>query len=241
MTVIPSVSRRHSQIDKEEDQFVIRDLDSLNGTFINDVPVKRRALQHGDRVRIGDSQFLFLMHDGEVKSQSSEVKFHDDLVVSGSTFQVRFNDALYLMARDLSALMKVSTTINAIRGIEELQKTLLELLFEVVPAERGAVLLTSGSAESEDAQFGSVFGLDRLRGPDESIRVSRTITRSVMGHGESVLINQAETKGLAVFQVRELERGWASFRRPSSFRQSLIQDVISRGSSRTGTRFWRSW
>src|SRR5437879_11445937 len=83
-------------------------------TFINDVPVKRRALQHGDRVRIGDSQFLFLMHDGEVKSQSSEVKFHDDQVVSGSTLQVRFNDALYLMARDLSALMKVSTTINAI-------------------------------------------------------------------------------------------------------------------------------
>ena len=38
------------------------------------------------------------------------------------------------MARDLSALMKVSTTINAIRGVEELQKTLLDLLFEVVPA-----------------------------------------------------------------------------------------------------------
>jgi len=191
-----SVSRRHSQIDKEEDEFVIRDLDSLNGTFINDVPVKRRALQHGDRVRIGDSQFLFLTHDGEVKSKSSEVKFHDEQVVSGSTLQVRFNDALYLMARDLSALMKVSTTINAIRGIEELQKTLLELLFEVVPAERGAVLLTDGSAEGEDAPFASVFGLDRLRGPDKSIRVSRTITSSVLNHGESVLINQGETKGL---------------------------------------------
>ena len=102
-----SVSRRHSQIDKEEDQFVIRDLESLNGTFINDVPVKQRTLQHGDRVRIGDSQFLFLTHDGEVKSLSSEVQFHDEQVVSGSTLQVRFNDALYLMARDLSALMKV--------------------------------------------------------------------------------------------------------------------------------------
>ena len=56
-----SVSRRHSQIEKEDDQFVILDLESLNGTFINDVPVKRRPLQHGDRVRIGDSQFLFLM------------------------------------------------------------------------------------------------------------------------------------------------------------------------------------
>lgn len=191
-----SVSRRHSQIDKEENKFVILDLESLNGTFINDVPVKRRTLQHGDRLRIGDSQFLFLMHDGDVASKSSEVQFHDEHVVSGSTLQVRFNDALYLMARDLSALMKVSTTINAIRGVEELQKTLLELLFEVVPADRGAILLTNNSAELQDTEFGSVFGLDRLRGPDQSIRVSRTITGAVLKQAESVLINNAEARGL---------------------------------------------
>jgi Nif-specific regulatory protein len=175
---------------------VILDLESLNGTFINDVPVKRRTLQHGDRLRIGDSQFLFLMHDGEVSSKSSEVQFHDEHVVSGSTLQVRFNDALYLMARDLSALMKVSTTINAIRGVEELQKTLLELLFEVVPADRGAVLLTNNSAEVHDTEFTAVFGLDRLRGPDQSIRVSRTITGAVLKQAESLLINNSETRGL---------------------------------------------
>src|SRR5256714_10197810 len=191
-----SVSRRHSQIEKKDEGFVITDLESLNGTFINDVPVKSRLLEHGDRVRIGDSQFLFLTHEGDATSKSSEVKLDEAHVMSGSTLQIRFDDALYLMARDLSALMKVSTTINAIRGIEELQKTLLELLFEVVPAERGAVLLTDASAEGENAPFASVFGLDRLRGPDESIRLSRTITSSVLNHGESVLINQGETKGL---------------------------------------------
>src|SRR6267142_800068 len=191
-----SVSRRHSQIEKDNDQFLILDLESLNGTFINDVPIKRRQLQHGDRVRIGDSQFLFLVHDGDVSSKSSEVRFDEGQIVSGSTLQVRFNDALYLMARDLSALMKVSTTINAIRGVEELQKTLLELLFEVVPAQRGAILLSDGRSEAQDIDFASVFGLDRRRGPDESIRVSRTITTSVLNHGESVLINQGETRGL---------------------------------------------
>ena len=192
-----SVSRRHSQIEKEEDEFVILDLESLNGTFINDVPVKRRALQHGDRVRIGDSQFLFLLHDGDVVSRSSEVEFDDGQIVSGSTLQVRFNDALYLMARDLSALMKVSTTINAIRGVEELQKTLLELLFEVVPAERGAILLVDRNAEAEELEFSSVFGLDRQHGRDESIKVSRTITKWVIQHCEALLIsNQVEPKGL---------------------------------------------
>ena len=187
-----SVSHRHSQIEKEDEHFVITDLESLNGTFVNDVPVKHRKLQHGDRVRIGDSQFIFLMHDADMNS-SSEVCFDDGQVISGSTLQFRFNDALYVMARDLSALMKISTTINAIRGVEKLQKTLLDLLFEVVPAERGVVLLTDAGAPGDEAAFGSVFGLDRQQGQDVSIKVSSKITKWVLKHGESILItNQAE-------------------------------------------------
>jgi Nif-specific regulatory protein len=91
------------------------------------------------------------------------------------------------MARDLSALMKVSTTVNAIRGLEELQKTLLELLIEVVPAERGAILLTQGN-ELEDA---AVFGMDRAHGPNEAIKVSRKVAQQVLREKTSVLISDA--------------------------------------------------
>ena len=164
-----SVSRRHSKIEKTDEGFVITDLESLNGTFVNDVPIKSRLLEHGDRVRIGDSQFLFLTHEGEATSKSSDVRIDEAHVLSGSTLQIRFDDALYLMARDLSALMKVSTTINSIRGLDDLLERLLELLFEVVPAQRGAVLLTNeGSFETS-----RVFGLDRARGKDQSARRGR--------------------------------------------------------------------
>jgi Nif-specific regulatory protein len=147
--------------------------------------VKRRELEHGDRIRIGDSQFLFLIYDGDGTSKSSEVKIDETQVLSDATVQVRFDDALYLMARDLSALMKVSTTINAIHGLEELQEKLLNLLFEVVPAQRGAILLTSdGSLESS-----SVFGLDRTHGRAETINVSRSIAQQVLRDGVAVLAN----------------------------------------------------
>lgn len=178
-----SVSRRHSQIEKTGDTFFISDLESLNGTFVNDVPVKNRALAHGDRIRIGDSQFLFMLYEGDGTSRSSEVKLAEGQVLSGSTVQVRFDDALYLMARDLSALMKVSVTINAIRGLDELQEQLLKLLFEVVPAQHGAILLTpEGTLETA-----SVFGLDRTRGRAETINVSRTIAQQVLRDGVAVL------------------------------------------------------
>src|SRR5918993_3244536 len=87
-----SVSRRHSKIEKKENGFVLTDLDSLNGTFVNDVPVKSRLLEHGDRVRIGDSQFLFLAHEGDVMSKSSDVRLDEAQIVSGSTVQIRFDD-----------------------------------------------------------------------------------------------------------------------------------------------------
>ena len=185
-----SVSRRHSKIEKRDDTFVITDLESLNGTFINNVPVRSRVLEHGDHVRIGESQFLFLTAEGEASSKSSEVTLDDVQAVTGPTFQVRFDEAVYQMERNLSVLMKVSTTINAIRGLDPLLERLLELLFEVVPAERGAILLTTG--DSFDS--GLVFGLDREQGKGRPINVSRTIVQQVLRDGVAVLASDAASQ-----------------------------------------------
>ena len=182
-----SVSRRHSKIEKKDEQFTITDLESLNGTFINDVPIRSRVLEHGDRVRIGESQFLFLTPEGEAQSRSSEVTLDEVQVVTGPTLQVRFDDAVYQMERNLSVLMKVSTTINAIRGLDPLLARLLELLFEVVPAERGAILLTT--ADSLDNSL--VFGLDREHGKNRPVNVSRTIVQQVLRDGVAVLASDA--------------------------------------------------
>ncbi len=185
-----SVSRRHSKIEKNDEGFVITDLESLNGTFINNVPIRSRVLEHGDRVRVGDSQFLFLTHEGESASKSSEVTLDEVQVVTGPTLQVRFDDAVYQMARDLGALMKVSTAINAIRGLDALLERLLELLFEVVPAQRGAILLTAG----DSLEGGHVFGLDRNHGKDQPVNVSRTIVQQVLRDGVAVLASDAATQ-----------------------------------------------
>ncbi|HKG46066.1 MAG TPA: sigma 54-interacting transcriptional regulator [Pyrinomonadaceae bacterium] len=185
-----SVSRRHSKIEKKESGFVITDLESLNGTFINDVPVKTRLLEHGDRVRIGDSQFLFLTHEGDAPSKSSDVKLDEAQVISSSTVQIRFDEAIYQMTRDLSALMKISTTINSIRGLDNLLERLLELLFEVVPAQRGAILLTDESS----FETSLVFGLDRARGKDAPVNVSRTIVQQVLRDGVALLANDAASE-----------------------------------------------
>ena len=186
-----SVSRRHAVIEKEGDRFVIADLGSRNGTFVNDVPVRRRELQHGDRVRIGESQFFFLYEDTNEPARTSEIRFDDSEVISGATVRMTYADVLGLMARDLSVLMKVSTTINAIRSLEELQERLLELIFEVVPAKHGAILLTGNQADPQN-EFTSIFGLDRVYGPNQKITVSSTVVRRVQKDNAALLVTDAE-------------------------------------------------
>ena len=204
-----SVSRRHAVIEKEGDKFIIADLGSRNGTFVNGVPVKRRELQHGDRVKIGESQFFFLFEDTDEPAHTSEIRLDDSELFSDETVSMTYSEAMGSMARDLSALLKVGTTITAIRGVEELEQRLLEVVFEVVPARRGVILLT-GEQNSAEPEFTSIFGLDRAHGPNQKITVSSTIVRRVLKDNAAFLIGDTEqnatlrTDSLIAAQSRSL-------------------------------------
>jgi len=66
-----SVSRRHAELTPDEGRWWIRDLDSSNGTWINDRPVEDRTpLAPGDRIRCGDT-VLVLARDEEAGSDGS--------------------------------------------------------------------------------------------------------------------------------------------------------------------------
>ncbi len=53
------VSDRHASIRFRDDAFVVTDLDSTNGTFLNGENIHQEALSDGDRVRFGSSEWIF--------------------------------------------------------------------------------------------------------------------------------------------------------------------------------------
>lgn len=55
----PAVSRRHAQIAQSESGYILRDLNSENGSYVNGERVKERSLADGDRVQIGTVRFVF--------------------------------------------------------------------------------------------------------------------------------------------------------------------------------------
>jgi hypothetical protein len=55
----PNVSRQHAEIRRQDDGFMLVDLGSTNGTRVNRRDVKQVVLQHGDRIELGTTEFLF--------------------------------------------------------------------------------------------------------------------------------------------------------------------------------------
>jgi FHA domain/zinc-ribbon domain len=55
-----TVSRRHAEILREGDEFTIRDLGSLNGTYVNRKRIESTTLENDDEVQIGKFRLTFL-------------------------------------------------------------------------------------------------------------------------------------------------------------------------------------
>jgi transcriptional regulator with GAF, ATPase, and Fis domain len=215
----PSLSRHHCALSRDSDGYKIKDLDSRNGTSVNGVTVKEARLGHGDQISVGDSIFLLLLHDDAEDSTAGRVEYEDSL--TQATAQLRPQDVLYLqperilkelpassrVARNLNALLKISRVVHSIRDLDELQEQILNLIFEVVPAEQGAILLDGDGSE----HFETVFARHRIAKSVLPVRISRTIARQVMKEGLAVLgadvpgSNQlADVESLLECQVRSL-------------------------------------
>ncbi len=55
-----SVSRRHAEIARQGEEYVLRDAGSLNGTYVNQKPVESAVLQQGDEIQIGRFRLIYL-------------------------------------------------------------------------------------------------------------------------------------------------------------------------------------
>jgi len=56
-----AMSREHAAIEFSDGSFRIRDLGSTNGTELNGKTVKAGSLEHGDRIRVGEHVFQFIL------------------------------------------------------------------------------------------------------------------------------------------------------------------------------------
>ena len=215
----PSLSRHHCILMHQADGCSIRDLKSRNGTFVNGTAVKEAPLAHGDQISIGDSIFVLVLGDDSQNTEAGRVEFNEN--PAHATVQLHPREGLYLqpdqllqalphssrVASNLSALLKISRIVHSIRDLDELAGQILKLIFEAVPAERGAILLDRHSGE----KFNSVFAAHRIGNSRQPIQISRTIIGQVIEQSVAVLATDIGAGGspsaiesLAGSQVRSV-------------------------------------
>ncbi|HTO05866.1 MAG TPA: DUF4388 domain-containing protein [Myxococcota bacterium] len=78
-----SASRRHAEVYAEGAEFLVRDLGSKNGTFVNGAPVTRpRALRPGDRIAVGTSTITFCLVEGSVAGFFKDPEGQETMIVA---------------------------------------------------------------------------------------------------------------------------------------------------------------
>ena len=184
----PALSRRHCEFVRAKDAWVVRDLESANGTFVNGVKIADHTLAVGDRIVLGDS--VVLIYVREPPAAAALIDEADATIEP--TVRLPIDEAVYLkpaaapgpddarLAQGLRALLTISTVINSVRNEQELYRELLQLVFEITPAGEGAIVLTG-----EDDELSAVETLSSP--PGGAVAISRTAVRRALAEQAGVL------------------------------------------------------
>ena len=79
--------------------FILRDLKSTNGTFLNDAKVDEANLQNGDRIGVGDTVMLLQLEQKQDRL-TPQVVFSQEQRASSTRFSISLTDTRFLDLRD---------------------------------------------------------------------------------------------------------------------------------------------
>lgn len=171
------VSREHCVIVPQEDGFLVRDLDSHNGTEINGARVREQMLDSGDCIGVGGTVLQFLAGDEVVFDGASAREDTVSICLDQPPAQ--------LAAAEQSALLRVSTMLHSFYVMYRerassarslLERYLLSLLLDVIPANHGAILLYEDTRDEPT----SLCLDERERQSHSPVRINRQLIERVL-------------------------------------------------------------
>jgi ABC transport system ATP-binding/permease protein len=145
----PQVSRRHAQVRWNGAQYLITDLNSTNGVYINGERVREAPLVEGARVQIGRFRFLFVQ--GALRQQ------HDQIRLDAINITQEVGDHL-LILHDVAFSIVPKEFVCIVGGSGAGKSTLLDAISGVRPASHGEVLYNGTDYYANMDEFRSLIG-----------------------------------------------------------------------------------
>ena len=155
----PGVSRHHARLEMQEDhRILLRDVGSANGTFVNGVRVAEASIQPGDQIRVGNTLLTMgrpladgalVEHRGLPIQVDTEGRVDSSIMATASASgepHLAFaggEDLAEMRASivGLRALYRIAEMLARAYDIDRLLSGVLDMIFDVVDADRGFILL----------------------------------------------------------------------------------------------------
>lgn len=214
-----TVSRRHAELLPDDGNWILKDMGSSNGSYINGTRVNNRfPLKLGDQIRVGRTLMVFGAQPGVTRSSGGNVALAG--VEAGMDSSIMHtvssaDDSMVLAVPEpaavamtnLKVLYQLGAALGSSFGIDEVMEVVMDLVFENVKADRGIVFLIGEKGElipkvvrtREDPSRDNGKNKDNEKVTvetnektvPEKIHASRTIINHVLSSGEGVLSSNA--------------------------------------------------
>src|SRR3954453_20773433 len=147
------LSRQHFAFEPEGEDWIIQDLGSKNGTFVNNIPLKARLiLKPGDRITAGHLVIVYSPQDGDpnagvVVFDGSEGSSPTTSTVVTSLEGALSNQTMAIerggpkASAPLQALLKYGEQLSLYPSLNDMLPATLELAIQAVNAQRGVLML----------------------------------------------------------------------------------------------------
>jgi len=202
------VSRRHAEFRLADGNYLLVDVGSANGTFINNKKIKQATLQPGDQVIIGQTTLVFssgradpahvvddlagkisMITRADVELSSAIIKTIDEK--EGSRIITRTDQAspwLKNALANLAIMYEASQAVSKILDLGELLDRILELVFRSISADRGCFMLVNPETGELTPK---ALRWRNEKEHEEKFALSKTITDHVLKNREGVLVSDA--------------------------------------------------
>lgn len=199
-------SRMHAVIEFKSDHYMLEDLKSGNGTLLNGKPVTQSvALKDKDKITIGDAIFCFsnpYNYSSNLTYQSPGVVSSEPSMFEKTKAEFSFNRKhSFLMPEEqiqnlidlgkanskLRILYEVTHAISSVFELEPLLTKILSVVFQYIPADRGAILLY----EESNKKFTLQVVKERNKSEESNIQISSMILDRVVSQRVSLLTTDA--------------------------------------------------
>jgi adenylate cyclase len=189
----PGLSRRHCEFRRLGSEWLLRDLGSFNGSFVNNLLVTEHALRSGDRVELGSTVLYFEPDDVTAGAAAKTAPTTDTQLATSHKL------------RNFAALIEITKALNSELDKAKILETIVDKGVELIDAERGFLILVQDGVL--DVKVARNRDNTDIQNPSQLI--SRSVLDGVTRTGEPVLTINAQTalsrsRSITALEVRSL-------------------------------------